>query len=611
MVWAGNYAESLTFWIKDFLFIGLLGLLFVVFRQSDRLVKVFIRALSVGCFISVAIAIVQLFQWTTHHNIFKDDPLGLTANMGHKNLLSAALLLWLPFNLYSFKSDTKLWKYLALLNAISSIGFICLLEARSSWLGFIFMLTSLALLYGFERYRNAAIRIPKRIVVLSAIMLSVCLMFWHTTQSNKTPSHSLVLAPQMERASAASFTVKERLLLWKGSMRMALDNEIVGVGPGNWRFQFPKYGSDIWRARQGWVQFQRPHNDFVWVYTENGIWGVMSYVLMFLVILYLGINGLKQKTLNQKDKLLLKMLLLVVVGYICVANFSFPKERIIHSALLYASFALIAATRFKIGDRDKIKLNSVPVFIPVLMVAISILGSVIGFQKWKGEVISKRIWQAKELKDWKHVKAFSQEARAAFFYQIDPTSIPICFYEGLALLNLEEKDRALESFQKAYRLHPNNIHIINNLASLYQLLHKTEESIFYYQRALDISPKFEDGALNLAALYFNQNNVLKAYETLVRYQNNFIYDDSVFKQYLLTVLRTANQNLVEEMQDEILKKSLRNMKDEDFLKVFEKNSWNTISLYKELIKNRIEHLQFESSEISPEKAKEYKRLYLR
>ena len=63
---------------------------------------------------------------------------------------------------------------------------------------------------------------------------------------------------------------------------MAKANPLLGVGLGQWRLVFPLYGKiqKFRESGEGLVEifFQRPHNDYVWVLTETGIIGLLSYL---------------------------------------------------------------------------------------------------------------------------------------------------------------------------------------------------------------------------------------------------------------------------------------------------------------------------------------------
>ena len=64
----------------------------------------------------------------------------------------------------------------------------------------------------------------------------------------------------------------------------------------------------------------------------------------------------------------------------------------------------------------------------------------------------------------------------------------------------------LKVCQKAHLFSPYHLHTLNNLATCFELKGQRDEAIKYYLKALDISPKFEDASVNLAAIYFNEKN---------------------------------------------------------------------------------------------------------
>ena len=81
-----------------------------------------------------------------------------------------------------------------------------------------------------------------------------------------------------------------RLVLYQSTLKLIKDNLILGVGPGNWKIKCQEYGlysaSEIDETYYKGVNFaQRPHNDFLWVFAEAGIFAGLCYIILFLILL--------------------------------------------------------------------------------------------------------------------------------------------------------------------------------------------------------------------------------------------------------------------------------------------------------------------------------------
>jgi len=119
------------------------------------------------------------------------------------------------------------------------------------------------------------------------------------------------------------------------------------------------------------------------------------------------------------------------------------------------------------------------------------------------------------------------------FATLDPTSAPLQWYRGEANFLLNNKEEALEDYKKAYKAHPYHIHVLNNLATCYELANDHDHAIYYYKKALELFPRFERALINLGAVYYNIGKYKDAYETLSRCNANT--NKSELKQYLKVV----------------------------------------------------------------------------
>jgi tetratricopeptide (TPR) repeat protein len=91
---------------------------------------------------------------------------------------------------------------------------------------------------------------------------------------------------------------------------------------------------------------------------------------------------------------------------------------------------------------------------------------------------------------------------------------PLVWYAGVAQFNLQRQKEAFDAFEQACRQHPYHLHVLNNLASSYELQGNHEKASEYYKQALTISPHFEDALVNLSIVYYNQERYRAASELL-------------------------------------------------------------------------------------------------
>jgi tetratricopeptide (TPR) repeat protein len=146
---------------------------------------------------------------------------------------------------------------------------------------------------------------------------------------------------------------------------------------------------------------------------------------------------------------------------------------------------------------------------------VAVAGLTIGFLRCLAERHTHKALLAREAGDWERVVTEIDHAES-HFANLDPTATPLSWYKGMAQFSLNQTDRALQSFQAAYTAHPNHLFVLNNLATCHELKGDHARAVALYQKALAISPRYEETLLNLSAVYFAMQDYERAYQTLQR-----------------------------------------------------------------------------------------------
>ena len=100
------------------------------------------------------------------------------------------------------------------------------------------------------------------------------------------------------------------------------------------------------------------------------------------------------------------------------------------------------------------------------------------------------------------------------YFPLDDTSTPIDWYRGVANYSLKKMDKAFANFISAFEHNPNHVHVLNNLATLYQLNGINDKAIELFNRAISIAPKFIDPVINLSAIYYNKGDYENSLKTI-------------------------------------------------------------------------------------------------
>lgn len=605
-----NPVEAYWMIAKDFLFMALMILLPAVFEYLSNWQAYFFKGFLVAVLMSSLIGFYQLKQEVDLITVQDLDLYSLNSTFSHRNLWAAFLVLSLPFIAYSLYSFRNFWRVLGIILLANNLFWIYFLESRSSWLALGVFGISFILFWalGKSQFRISALFNRVAALILGLILL-IGFGFYYISAQDELQAQELGFDMKLENASEKSFTVQERVLLWKGTGLMIQDNSLLGVGPGNWKIHFPKYGSDIWRARQGLVQFQRPHNDFLWVLSEQGFIGGISYLFMFLTMIFLGLKNQEKRKLDKKERILNRLILAGIMAYLAISFFSFPKERIAHQWILFVFFSMLIYYFFKDKEKLRIRKNWAQVFLSFSL----LVGGFcywIGLERWMGEIYTKTILSYNSTAQWQQMSGLSNRVKQSPFYKMDPSSVPISFYEGLAELNQNYSNRALELFEEAEKVHPNMIHVLNNIAAAHVINKDFDEAIKFYQKALTISPKYQDGILNMVATYFNANRVGEAYDFLLIHQSSFPENDENYRAFTLSIIQVIQKNLADSIEDERLKNSILQLNDEWLKQIHNKVILDSIPLEKRLIMDAIYRMEILENTISMDEAVNYKNLYL-
>lgn len=581
-----NRAEAIFFIGKDVLFFILLFILIQVISDSAERVRWLIICVVISAFIVAGFGMAQLFQVLQMEGA--PDYYLVKSTLAHRNLHASSLVLFIPFLVFGVFRLRKFWQVLSVIVLLLSLVLIISLQSRTAWVALVVMMLVFGLLKLITNTSLQKVKLPVRTMGTGLVVFTLgTFLIFYTATPEVEPNAELRGGLGFTDQDEKTFTIDERVFLWKATGRMINDQSLAGVGPGNWKIWFPRYGSDIWRARQGMVQFQRPHNDYLWILAEQGIIGLLAYIFMGMVVLYCGIKLITSSVTNPQMKLLIMLLLSGFCAYAAMAFFSFPRERIVHQLIITLISAIILGLYIGLSvkaDQEARGFTKAPLLLSIVVLPFLIF---IGFQRWRGEVQTRKILAARTAAQWPVILAEYEPIRSYPSYNIDPTSVPIVFYSGLAHLNLDKNEEAKRDFRKAYELHPYNIHVVNNLANIYQLSGETAKAIEYYEKALEISPKYLDGALNLIAVYFNSNRVDEAYKLLKRYHVVFAGDgqgDARYQQYLLVVLHTMRDNLRDSQANNDIQKELGKLDDEQLLEIYNEALQSDESIYKLMLK---------------------------
>ncbi len=470
---------------------------------------------TVGSFLVGGFAILQyyhvaLFEW------MKVDTT-VDSTMGHRNLLASFLLLALPFVAYVFFELHGRWRVVSAITMLVSAFLLVALQTRAAWVAFpvglAFSLFILALVTKRARpsrngggvYRSRSLQAA----VLTALGLSMALLFQYSPGARAPMRDHVGTLVQLRDGS-----IHERLQLWSRTIRMIREHPFTGVGLGNWRVVIPTYGAEGLRSDTGTIHFQRPHNDFLWAASETGLLGGALYLALFVSVLGHVVSSMVGAT-SMHDRLVLTLMLLGVSCYALDSLFSFPKERTAHSVYLALLIGTLLSFHQGTGERPAALSFSKrwSMVIVALVWATTLVAGRFAWSRYRAEVHLRRALVARSVKDWPLMVAHLDRIDRRT-YVMDPSSAPVAWYRGVARFEMGDREAALADFRSALELHPNHVHVLNNIATCQTLQGEHDNAVRTYKRAIEIAPRFEEARVNLGFLLHSLGKDKEAYEVL-------------------------------------------------------------------------------------------------
>ncbi len=428
-----------------------------------------------------------------------------SSTFGFRNLAAFYLVANLPLaGLLFLTSRRPFDRWLGALSAAFMFVFLLYTRARGSWVGlFAATLLSFGLWALFARKTllesiKTAFDRPALIVAACTVLLVGVL---GPLPEGFRERHTQRFDEKKADVASAVTSIFEtggdrgRFLMWRQTLEMIRRHPLLGVGLGNWEYAYPFY-DDGQMVRPDYSPL-RPHNDLLWIWSETGPLGLLSYLALLITCLLLTVRiwGHASDPQDRLAALACSITVFAVVGAGC---FSFPWERIPPSMLFWLALAIlgILARSPEVSSapiyRSMRQTRAVVLLIPpLLLTGLGITVRHIGFDYY---YVRTAVAFLK-----KDSPAIVQEAARAIPF--GPFNHQIFIMYGEGHLNLENYDLAEQSFRRCLTYHPNFANTYSNLGFLYDRLDRTDDAFASYRKALEIVPKHHVARYNLGTLY--------------------------------------------------------------------------------------------------------------
>lgn len=503
------------------------------------------------------------------------------------------------FKLSSLNYETfKLlfWRYFSLLIIVLAIIMIFITGTRGAILGLGVGIFSLLLYFSIFGSRTSDIQSKevqhpkingndKRLnlqklqryisVVLLIFILACSVTFWLTRDAiiwQKIPGLNRL-------AQTAAFDLKDsstqmRLMNWRISFEAFKEKPILGWGPENFLLAYQKnYDPDMSFYGETWID--RAHNKVIDLGVMQGVFGIITYLLMFGGIFYLlfKFKEIRPPQGGRISQILTSPILAAVFIAYFVQNlvlfdqltsyipFFAVLGYLIKNSESSLLSRIVVTDRQKNGRGSKILLSSIAIFIVITLGYSLYAYNYIPYTQAKVFKESSEICQGKNLTEDECVNLITEKVEKAmypynfaqynirgqgvdayylnqYFYQIELIQNPK--FEPLADLLIKGQEEIIKKEPYDVRLFIREVEMLNpKAANNNPELYKKTESLI--RQALEIAPKRQELYYNLSFALSGQERYEESIET-ARYALSLSPDIARAHYHLGLMLYLADRN---------------------------------------------------------------------
>jgi O-antigen ligase len=509
-----NIKESYFFIAKNLLFV------FVALTTMNLLNKLKSDSRRISLYFFAAIIISLMVGFNQYFKEVLPDPSALmedgrpvfykvTGFMAHKNLYTAALFMGLPFLAYGFFVSKFYWRVSFGIAIAFSLFMIFLLSSRAVWLGII-VASGFVLMFVIFGWKQLLLTKKLRNILLLSVIGTILalgiVVGFSQSESEFSPTERLKSIVNPEASNNAF-----RLKVWNLTTGLIKENFITGVGPGNWKIiALKEYSKFDFNSKV--INWARPHNDFLWVFAEMGIFGFIFYIGMFLLA-YFYLFSVFLKSNDIRNRILAVSLIGGFTGYLVISFFDFPLERIVHQVWL--AIWIGTSIHLYMQLTDKQIGTKYPRWLNLLFAAIMFLPVVYANSVKEFEMQCRETRKYQDAQNWKLMLEAAKKIPVTF-RNIDPEVMPVNYFLGLAYGELGDFRSAKEAYEAALEHHPYQVSVLNNIGLLYYNEKNYEKAILYLEKANAINEDYFDALMNLFVVYSAIGNYEKGLEYLER-----------------------------------------------------------------------------------------------
>jgi len=287
---------------------------------------------------------------------------------------------------------------------------------------------------------------------------------------------------------------RERRHMWTQTGRLIQDHILLGVGVGNWKHIYPIYDGGV-MLRPGSAP-ERPHNDFIWIWSEVGTIGLAAYLWLLVAIPFAVLRILK-RTKDSEEAYLAVAICASLVATLGHSLFSFPRDLAGTSLIFWTGLAVLSLL-----DRPR-KLEATPTTKPgmlkVLVVTTVLLTSATILFTYRHIRFDAHYLRANQFHNGGDFRSMLKESTDGLAF--GPFDAQAYLFQGKGYHALGMLGMALESVGTGLVYHPHSTELLGDMGRYYAEIDSLNAAETTLRRALELSPTSYQMYNNLGGVY--------------------------------------------------------------------------------------------------------------
>lgn len=292
-------------------------------------------------------------------------------------------------------------------------------------------------------------------------------------------------------------STRQRVFLWEDSFRLIMDRPLFGVGTGNYEFNIQKFlgagslGIKSAMESESGIEHMifRAHNDYLEVWAESGLLGMIIFVILLAQIVRSVVRLLMDYVKGREEPLVIGLgaaVLATLAHALFSSNFQNPASAIVFWVVV--GFVWVFSVAFE--DRPKLGLlntssDGFSFGVAALGIVVVVFTCYHGYRMRQGAILFQDV-RAQMTRQQFDLALETAETSLRY-----PSPRPFATYEMLGKLHhrFENWEEAQQAFEMSLRYHPNHPGAHYYLGRALVQQGQPEAAVDVLKRAIELEPR--------------------------------------------------------------------------------------------------------------------------